>query len=159
LVHDVSPDGLPEAKATLQAWQQEKSAGKVRATGLSTHSAQVASAAQAWPETEVLMLPVNAPGVCLPDLPIEGGIELMKGAAERAWLAGKGSVAMKVMGCGALAHQAEAALLHVAQLPYVHSLCIGMRHPAEIEQNAQVLGLRNCMPGASASRATKPCFS
>ena len=65
----------------------------------------------------------------------------MKAVAERAWALGKGIVAMKVMGLGTLAHQPEEAIQHVARLPYVHSLCIGMRNRAEIEQNAQILGV------------------
>jgi aryl-alcohol dehydrogenase-like predicted oxidoreductase len=135
-VHDVGPGDVEAAKDALRSWEEEKLAGRVRAIGLTTHSAWVAEQAHAWPEVEVLMVPINATGACLPGQPIEGGIERMKAVAERAWALGKGIVAMKVMGLGTLAHQPEEAIQHVARLPYVHSLCIGMRNRAEIEQNA-----------------------
>jgi len=139
-VHDVGLDAIQAAKETLQSWQREKSTGRVRAVGLSTHSALVAERVCEWSEVEVLMLPINATGFALPGKPIEGGMERMKVAAEKASDIGKGIIAMKVMGLGALAHQPREAIEHVANLPYVHSLCIGMRNRAEIDQNAQILG-------------------
>src|SRR5512138_2907009 len=57
LIHDVSVDEIPAAKEVLQDWQKEKSQGKVRAIGLSTHSAVVAESLHDWPAVQVLMLP------------------------------------------------------------------------------------------------------
>ncbi len=139
LVHDVSLDDADEALETLQSWQKEKRFGKVRAVGLSTHSAMVAELVCDRPEVEMLMVPINATGYCLPGKPIEGGLERMKEAAQQARGAGKGIVAMKVMGFGTLAQQPKEAIDFVAKLPYVDSLCIGMRNQAEIEQNAIVI--------------------
>ncbi len=103
LVHDVSLAGWEAAQQALNSWQSEKAAGKVRAAGISTHSALVAELACECPEVEVLMLPLNKAGVCLPGQPVEGGMEKMKSAAQRASLKGKGVVAMKVLGYGSLA--------------------------------------------------------
>jgi len=46
---------------------------------------------------------------------------------------------MKVKGCSELAHDPEAAIKFVAELPYMHSLCIGIRYLDEIEQNVRIL--------------------
>jgi aryl-alcohol dehydrogenase-like predicted oxidoreductase len=135
LLHGFDSGTVSAARETLKSWQPHKTSGKVRALGLSTHSAMVADLVSEWPEIEVLMLPINSTGYCLPDLSIEGGVEQMMSAAEKAFKLGKGIVAMKVMGCGTLAHDPEAAISFVAKLPYVHSLCIGMRTQAEIDQN------------------------
>jgi aryl-alcohol dehydrogenase-like predicted oxidoreductase len=141
LVHEVSLSWADAAKETLITWQREKARGSARALGFATHSAQVARLAADWPEVEVLMLPLNAKGVCIPGSPIEdGGIAEMLVAAERAWVMGKGVVAMKVMGCGTLAGDPAAAIAFAAHLPYVHSLCIGMRSARQVEENVALLG-------------------
>lgn len=139
LVHGYDSTETDATKEVLQSWQQYKASGKVRALGLSTHSAMVADLVGKWPEVEVLMLPINPTGYCLPDLTVEGGIQRMMASAEKAFSLGKGIVAMKVMGCGTLADDPEAAISFVARLPYVHSLCIGMRSSAEIDQNVSLL--------------------
>ncbi len=139
LVHDVELDEILAARDTLQGWQKQKDRGTVRSVGLSTHSALVAESVHEWPEVEVLMLPINSTAFWSPDKPIEGGMERMKTAAERARKIGKGIVAMKVMGAGALTQRPRAAIEHVAKLAYVDTLCIGMRTRAEIEQNAQII--------------------
>jgi aryl-alcohol dehydrogenase-like predicted oxidoreductase len=139
LVHGFDSSEVDGLRETLKSWQRHKVSGKVRVLGLSTHSARVVDLVSEWPEVEVLMLPINSTGYCLPDLAIEGGVEQMMLAAEKACELGKGIVAMKVMGCGTLAHDSEAAISFVAKLPYVHSLCIGMRSAAEIDQNVRLL--------------------
>jgi aryl-alcohol dehydrogenase-like predicted oxidoreductase len=139
LLHGFDSSEVGVAGETLRSWQQHKTSGKVRALGLSTHSAKVVDLVSEWPEMEVIMLPINSTGYCLPDLTIEGGVEQMMVAAEKAFKLGKGIVAMKVMACGTLVHDPQAAISFVAKLPYVHSLCIGMRNRAEIDQNVRLL--------------------
>lgn len=139
LVHGFDSSEADGLRETLKSWQRLKTSGKARALGLSTHSAKVIDLVSEWPEVEVLMLPINSTGYCLPDLTIEGGVEQMMAAAEKAYKLGKGIVAMKVMGCGTLAHDPEEAISFVSRLPYVHSLCIGMRSVAEIDQNVRLI--------------------
>jgi aryl-alcohol dehydrogenase-like predicted oxidoreductase len=139
LVHDVGLDEVQAAREVLQGWQKEKAKGKIRAIGLSTHSALVAESVYEWPEVQVLMVPINMTGFCLPGKPIEGGVERMKAIAKRAGAIGKGIIAMKVLGFGTLAHQLREAIEHVAKLSYVDSLCIGMRNQAEIRQNVGII--------------------
>jgi len=145
LVHEVNLSWADAARETLITWQGEKARGRARALGFATHSAQVAGLVADWPEVEVLMLPLNAKGVCTPGSPIEdGGIAEMLVAAERAWAVGKGIVAMKVMGCGTLAGDPVAAMDFAAHLPYVHSLCIGMRSARQVEENMALLERLSC---------------
>jgi aryl-alcohol dehydrogenase-like predicted oxidoreductase len=140
LLHGHDSNEVDSARDVLGSWQRYKALGKVRALGLSTHSATVAHLAGRWPEAEVLMLPINPTGYCLPDLSVEGGIEQMMLAAEKGFNLGKGIVAMKVMGCDTLAGDPETAISFVDRLPFVHSLCVGMRSLVEIDQNVRLLG-------------------
>lgn len=140
LVHDVTIDWLPAAREALITWQKDLVVGSLRAVGISTHSALVAEIAASWQETGVMMLPINLTGDCLPGQPVDGGMDRMKLAAQNAHQAGKGIIAMKVLGFGALASQPRAAIEHVACLPYVDSLVIGMRSPAEIDGNVNIIG-------------------
>jgi predicted aldo/keto reductase-like oxidoreductase len=139
-VHCVSLSWVNAARQALNQWQPEKAQGKVRALGFSTHSAQVAHLAAGWPEVEVLMAPINSTGVCTSDSRIEDGdVTDMLQAVQEAYRAGKGVIAMKVMGCGALAADPRAAISFVTRLPYVHCLCIGMRNPKEIQSNLDLM--------------------
>ncbi len=135
-MHGVDLDWIEAAHQGLRLLQASREAGRVRAVGLSTHSAAVAREAASWPEVEVLMLPLNRTGICLPDYWIEdGGIEAMLPAARQAAAVGKGVIAMKVYGCGTLAGEGREALAFAARLPFVHSLCIGIRSVEDLQQN------------------------
>jgi aryl-alcohol dehydrogenase-like predicted oxidoreductase len=141
-VHHVSLGEVDAARKSLRSWQRDKAQGKVRALGLSTHSAQVTALAADWLEAEVLMIPVNPTGICTPDTHIEdGSVKEMIEATQRAWEMSKGIVAMKVMGCGTLAADPAAAISFVTRLACVHSLCIGMRDLNEIQDNIRLLTL------------------
>jgi len=140
LVHCVGLSWADAARECLRLWQRDKAQGRVRALGFSTHSAGVARLAAEWPEVEVLLVPINATGVCTSDSRIEdGGVEEMLAAAQRAWQVGKGVVAMKVMGCGTLAADPEAAFSFVSRLRYIHSLCMGMRNVKDVQDNIWLL--------------------
>jgi aryl-alcohol dehydrogenase-like predicted oxidoreductase len=141
-VHEVGVAGTNVAREMARSWQGEKRRGRVRAVGVSTHSVQVTRLAAEWPEVDVLMVPINATGVCTSDSSIEDGdVAQMLDATRLAWTAGKGIVTMKVMGCGSLADRPREAISFAARLPYVHSLCIGMRSWAEVQQNVELLAL------------------
>lgn len=140
LMHEVSLHQIREAQAALESWQLEVERGRLRAVGLSTHSARVIHLAAGWPELDVLMVPINEHGVLTPDTQIEDGkIDDVLRAVGRAWERGKGIVAMKVMGCGALAGDPAAAMAYAAGQPHVHSLCIGMRNGEQIAENVRLL--------------------
>jgi aryl-alcohol dehydrogenase-like predicted oxidoreductase len=136
LAHCVTLRQVKAWRKTIRSWLPWKTAGRVRALGLSTHSAQVAALAANWPEIEVLLLPINPAGVTTPGCRFEdGGVDDMLRAAEAACSEGKGILAMKVMGGGALANDPASAIHFAAGLPYIHSLCIGMRSMGHIDKN------------------------
>ncbi len=61
----------------------------------------------------------------------------MHAAAQRAYALGKGIIAIKVFGGGALTSDPEAALQYALKLPYAHSLVVGMRSVEEIKENVR----------------------
>jgi aryl-alcohol dehydrogenase-like predicted oxidoreductase len=141
-VHCVGLSWANAAREALNLWQQDKVQGRVRALGFSTHSARVARLAADWPEVGVLLAPISAAGISQPTPGIEdGSVEEMLAAMQRAWEMGKGVIAMKVMGCGTMAADPQAAISFAARLPYVHSLCIGMRNLREVQENVRLLRL------------------
>lgn len=139
LLHDVENAAVDGAAPILSEWRRHRDSGAVRALGLSTHSAPVAEQVAEWPDVDVLMLPINSTGYCTRDCSVEGGVERMMAAAERASRTGKGIVAMKVMGCGTLVDNPAEAVGFVADLSYIDSMCIGMRTKGEITRNAHML--------------------
>jgi len=141
LIHCVGLSWIEPARKALEVLAQDKARGLVRAVGFSTHSAEVTRQAAEWPEVEVLLAIVNPTGTWRPNEHIEDGtIADVLRALERAHTAGKGIYAMKVLGCGALASDPAEAIAFAARLPYVHSLCIGMRSLEEVRRNLALLG-------------------
>jgi aryl-alcohol dehydrogenase-like predicted oxidoreductase len=140
LAHCVELPRVEEWHAAIRAWLPEKTRSRVRAIGLSTHSAAVARLASEWPEVEVIMLPINAAGVTIKGHTFEdGGVPEMLAAAEHAAANDIGIIAMKVLGAGALANDPAAAIAFAARLPCVHSLVIGMRNIEEVDQNINLV--------------------
>jgi aryl-alcohol dehydrogenase-like predicted oxidoreductase len=140
LIHCVGLNWIEPARRALGILERDKAQGLVRAVGFSTHSAEVCRRAAKWPEVEVLLAVVNPTGTWDQNEQIEDGtIADMLDALERAHAAGKGVYAMKVLGRGALASDPAQAIGFAARLPYVHSLCIGMRSLDEVRRNVSLL--------------------
>jgi aryl-alcohol dehydrogenase-like predicted oxidoreductase len=143
LIHCVGLSWIEPARRALEILAQDKARGLVRAVGFSTHSAEVTRRAAEWPDVEVLLAIVNPTGTWSPNDHIEDGtIADVLRALERAHAAGKGIYAMKVMGCGALASDPAQAIGFATRLPYVHSLCIGMRSLDEVRCNLALLEVK-----------------
>jgi aryl-alcohol dehydrogenase-like predicted oxidoreductase len=140
LIHCVGSSWIEPAREALAVLERDKERGLLRAVGFSTHSAEVARRAAEWPEVEVLLGIVNPTGAWAEGEHVEDGTiaEMLEGL-ERAYAAGKGVYAMKVLGAGALASDPAEAIRFAARLPYVHSLCIGMRDLDEVQQNLALL--------------------
>lgn len=138
--HCIGANEVEKGRAALIQWQLDKEAGRVKALGFTTHSARVARMAVEWPEVDVVMLPINRGGMLDRTSNLDDGtIDDMMAAAERAWSLGKGVIAMKVLAAGKLSDDRTAAFSFVARLPYVHSLCIGMRSAQEVADNIELL--------------------
>jgi len=140
LIHCVGLSWIEPAREAMAVLERAKERGLLRVVGFSTHSAEVARRAAGWPEVEVLLGIVNSTGTWAEGEQVEDGTiaEMLEGL-ERAHAAGKGVYAMKVLGRGDLASDPAEAIRFAARLPYVHSLCIGMRNLYEVRQNLAFL--------------------
>lgn len=119
----------------LETLLEAKEKGLIRAVGLSTHSVETARMVPEVPEIEVVLAVLNRTGGR-----IRGGSrEGMEEALRRAYEAGKGVYLMKVLDRGRLASDLESALGYALGLPYVHSVCVGMRSIEELEMNVAVI--------------------
>lgn len=119
----------------LEALLEAKEEGLVRAVGLSTHTVEMAREVPDIPEIEVVLTVLNRTGAR-----IRGGSrEEMEEAARRACEAGKGVYLMKVLARGPLAGDLESALGYAFGLPYVHSVCVGMKTIEELEMNMAIV--------------------
>jgi aryl-alcohol dehydrogenase-like predicted oxidoreductase len=139
-VHCVFPKDIEYAHEMIRSWQPEKARGRLYATGLTTHSIEVARIATEWPENDVMMVPVNQFSLVFKNDPVSDGTldDLLK-VIQKATEAGKGIIAMKVMAGGALTQDPASNIRYVAGLPWVHSLVIGMKNVAEVEENLRLV--------------------
>jgi uncharacterized protein len=139
--HCIGAREVEKGRAALMHWQEDKAAGRVKALGVTTHSASVARMAVEWPEVDVVMLPINLTGMVLDRTANldDGAIADMMAAAARAHALGKGVIAMKVLAAGKLLDDPQSAFSFVTGLPYVHSLCVGMRSLQQIADNMELL--------------------
>jgi predicted aldo/keto reductase-like oxidoreductase len=116
---------LPALKYLIEA----KEKGLVRAVGISTHAVAAVEAASEMEEIDVIHPLINLRGLGI----IDGSLEDMLRAVERAWQKGKGIYAMKALGGGHLIPVAEEALRFVFSLPYVDAVAVGMATPEEVK--------------------------
>lgn len=110
---------------------EAKGRGLVRAVGISTHAVAAVLAAARMPEIEVIHPLINVEGIGI----LDGTREQMVEAIHEAGKAGKGLYAMKALGGGHLVGRAREALQFVWQLPFIHSVAVGMQSEEEVLVN------------------------
>ncbi|MBI3079543.1 MAG: aldo/keto reductase [Deltaproteobacteria bacterium] len=137
LLHYVqSLDELEAKHGALKGLQEMKRRGWVRAVGLSTHRPDVLARAARFPEVEVVMAPLNAAGHYIEG----GGAEAMFQGAAACHCAGKGVVAIKVLGGGEIARaHRPAALVRALRLRIADCICVGVADRPELAANLSVL--------------------
>ncbi|GFN23231.1 aldo/keto reductase [Thermanaeromonas sp. C210] len=118
-------------REALEYLLEARARGLVRAVGLSTHAVAAVRAAAQLPEIDVIHPLLNVEGIGILDGTIQDMLEAVEGAAR----AGKGIYAMKALGGGHLIKKAREALDFVYQLPFVHSVAVGMQSEAEVLVN------------------------
>lgn len=114
---------------------QAKEQGKIRGIGISTHRISGAQAAIKYKEIEVIHPIVNKYGIGIHD----GKIEEMLAVLKDLNLMGKGIYAMKPLGGGNLIKEATSAFNFVKDIPYIHSIAIGLQSIEEINANISLL--------------------
>lgn len=131
LLHGVrSADDLRRREGALAELCRAKEEGLIRAVGASTH-VYTGSAMRACiddPRIEVMLVLANKTGVGL-----RGSYDEHLGLMRAAHDAGKAVCAMKVLGEGYMADDAEEFLRYAFDLPTVHAVDLGMISEPQIE--------------------------
>lgn len=108
---------------------EQKSCGRVRAVGVSTHVVEVVEAAGAMVEVDVIHPLINLAGIGIQG----GGRADMEAAISRAAQAGKGVYIMKALAGGHLYGRAREALRYAAGLAGVNAVAVGVKSAEELE--------------------------
>jgi len=125
-----SPDDLEKRRGAIEAFKEAKKEGLVRHIGVSTHWSNVVEKTLDHPEIEVLMVKFNKIGKM--DCPLE---DMLK-AVKRAYEEGKGIVNIKILAYGGLT--VREGLEYALSLPFVHSVCLGIRTIEELEEDVKI---------------------
>lgn len=132
LLHEQeSEQTLTGHREALDFLLEAKAKGLVKAVGISTHAVAAARASLKFAEIDVLHPLINMEGLGI----LDGTREEMLAAVKEAFLAGKGIYAMKALGGGHLVGRAREALAFVLNLPFVHSVAVGMQSLEEVMAN------------------------
>jgi len=151
LLHYVKSDWINGCHQVLKELNDLKTAGIVKAIGLSTHSVTVAREASQFEEADVIMTICCKASQAMinrfPEhIPLEdGSIEEMFNAIKLAHKNGKGVIAMKVLGgrvrgpAPPLVKNYQSSIKSIARLDFVDAMVIGMRSLDEVKRNVNVI--------------------
>lgn len=127
-----------ESRLTLKGHEEAlrylieaKKSGLIDAVGVSTHAVEVVEAICSMDEVDVVHPIVNIKGLGI----IDGSIDDMLAAIEKAYKCGKGIYAMKPLGGGNLMASADECFDFVLNNPYIHSIAVGMQTIDEVNAN------------------------
>lgn len=118
-------------REALEFYLDMKAKGKIKAVGVSTHNVEVVSECARMDEIDVIHPLINMKGLGIGD----GTIEMMLEAVREAYDRGKGIYSMKALGGGNLLASYQEAMKFVLDLPFVHSIAVGMQSIEEVEFN------------------------
>lgn len=118
-------------REALEYFLNAKERGLIKAVGVSTHRIEVVEACRDMPEIDVIHPMVNIKGIGIGDGTIEQMLEAIKGAFN----AGKGIYSMKPLGGGNLMKSYKECMRFVLDLPFIHSVAIGMQSIEEVIMN------------------------
>ncbi|MGN0658699.1 MAG: aldo/keto reductase [Emergencia sp.] len=133
LMHEVRSGQLDRRAGAWQALQDARRRGLVRAIGLSTHHVDVAKAAAAMAELDVVFPLINYAGLGIRCGSRAAGAEEMMEAIRCCSRAGKGIFAMKAFGGGSLTADYQKALDYVFSQPEIDSVMIGFGNASEVD--------------------------
>jgi aryl-alcohol dehydrogenase-like predicted oxidoreductase/NAD-dependent dihydropyrimidine dehydrogenase PreA subunit len=130
MIHEVeSAAGLLGHGEALECLSRLKRDGLLRAAGISTHYVAAVRAAAENPGVDVIFAILNRSGLGIMD----GSREDMESALGDAARAGKGILLMKALGGGHLFREAGEALAYARDLPFVHSVILGIQDREEMD--------------------------
>lgn len=118
----------------LEYYISMKEKGIIKAVGVSTHNIEVVNACADMPEVDVIHPLINKQGIGIGD----GTIDAMLEAVKKAYSAGKGIYGMKPLGGGNLIKSYRESMDFVLNIPYIHSIALGMQSVEEVIMNVCV---------------------
>jgi predicted aldo/keto reductase-like oxidoreductase len=121
-------------REALEYYISMKEKGIIKAVGVSTHNIEVVDACANMPEIDVIHPLVNKHGIGIGD----GTIDAMLEAVKKAYSAGKGIYSMKPLGGGNLIKSYKESMDFVLNIPYIHSIALGMQSIEEVIMNVCV---------------------
>lgn len=119
----------------IEYFLEAKKKGLIRAFGLSTHRVEGVMGATKFNEIDVIHPIINIQGIGIQD----GTVQDMLSAVKIAYDMGKGIYAMKPLGGGHLIKNFEKAFEFVKDIPYIHSIAIGMQSKDEVDANVSMM--------------------
>ena len=119
----------------IEYFLKAKEKGKIRAFGISTHRIEGVLGAIKYDEVEIIHPIINKYGIGIQD----GSVEEMLDMIKKANGIGKGIYGMKPLGGGHLISKAEECFNFVREIPYIHSIAIGMQSRDEIDANVNLM--------------------
>ncbi|PKM87976.1 MAG: aldo/keto reductase [Firmicutes bacterium HGW-Firmicutes-12] len=111
-----------------------KDKGIIKHIGISTHSVDVVNAAILEEDIEIIFPIINMNGMGI----IDGDLDDMLNAIEKARQAKKGLYAMKALAGGNLIHKLEDAIDYVRNINGMSSIAIGMINTQELDVNLRI---------------------
>lgn len=119
----------------IEYFLKAKEKGKIRAFGISTHRIEGVLGAIKYDEIGIIHPIINKYGIGIQD----GSVEEMLDMIKKANSIGKGIYGMKPLGGGHLISKAEECFNFVREIPYIHSIAIGMQSRDEIDANVNLM--------------------
>lgn len=119
----------------IEYFLEAKKMGKIRAIGISTHRVEGVLGGIICDYIDIIHPIVNIEGIGIQDGNIEDMLSVIKRANEK----GKGIYSMKPLGGGHLIPKAQEAFNFVRNIPYIHSIAIGMQSKEEIDSNIHLM--------------------
>lgn len=133
LMHEVRSGQLSRRAGALQALQDARRRGLVRAIGLSTHHVDVVEAAAALEEIDVVFSLINYAGLGIRCGEGFASADEMLCAITKCHDAGKGIFSMKAFGGGALTTHYQEALDYVFDQDCIDSVMIGFGKISDVD--------------------------
>lgn len=133
LMHEVRSGQLSRRAGALQALQDARRRGLVRAIGLSTHHVDVVQAAAALEEIDIIFPLINYAGLGIRSGDRFASADEMLDAIKACHDAGKGVFSMKAFGGGALTANYQQALDYVFGQPCIDSVMIGFGKISDVD--------------------------
>ena len=121
-------------REALEYYISAKQKGLIRAVGVSTHNIEAVEACAEMPEIDVIHPLINKAGIGI----CGGTVGEMLAAIRKAYDGGKGVYAMKALGGGNLLASYEESMRFVLDIPFIHSVAVGMKSVEEVAMNVCV---------------------